>query len=112
MTDPIQRRVFRAWLEDWEKPLLKNNDPVAEARLRVKYQGLVFFDPDNQTIYSVYSGNLEYRKGWDGGWCVIGVCADDVYDDEPFIVGDMLVEMIAATQQESHIQIVYPAEEN
>ena len=43
---------------------------------------------------------------------MIGVCADDVYDDEPFIVGDMLVEMIAATQQESHIQIVYPAEEN
>ena len=42
MTDPIQRRVFRAWLEDWEKPLLKNNDPVAEARLRVKYQGLLF----------------------------------------------------------------------
>ena len=63
MTDPIQRRVFRAWLEDWEKPLLKNNDPVAETRLRVKYQGLVFFDPGNLTIYSVYSGNLEYRKG-------------------------------------------------
>ena len=42
MTDPIQRHVFRAWLEDWEKPLLKNNDPVAEARLKVKYQGLVF----------------------------------------------------------------------
>ena len=43
---------------------------------------------------------------------MIGVCADDVYDDEPFIVGVMLVEMIAATQQESHIQIVYLAEEN
>ena len=87
--------------------MLKNNDPVAEARLRVKYQGLVFFDPDNQTIYSVYSGNLEYRKGWDGVWCVIGVCTDDVYDDEPFIVGEMLTEVIGATQQESHIQIVY-----
>ena len=35
-----------------------------------------------------------------------------MYDDEPFIVGDMLVEMIAATQQESHIQIVYMAKEN
>ncbi len=49
----------------------------------------------------MYSGNLEYRKGQDGGWCVIGVCADDVYDDELFIVGDMLIEMIAATKQES-----------
>ena len=53
------------------------------------------------------SGNLEYPKGQDGGWCVSGVCADDVYDDEPYIVGDMLIEMIAATQQESHFQIVY-----
>ena len=79
-TNPIQRPVLRAWLEDWEKPLLNNNDPVAEARLRVKYQGFVFFDPDNQTIYSVYPGNLEYHKGQNGGWCVIRVCADDVYD--------------------------------
>ncbi len=91
--------------------MLKNNDPVAKARLRVNYQGLECFDPDNQTIYSVYSGNLEYCKGRDGGWCVIGVCADDVYDDEPLIVGDMLIEMIAATKQESHIQIVYQTEE-
>ena len=37
--------------------------------------------------------------------------ADDVYDDEPFIVGDMLIEMIAATKQESHIQIVYQTDE-
>ncbi len=37
---------------------------------------------------------------------MIVVCADDVYDDEPFIFGDLLIEMIAATKQESHIQIV------
>jgi hypothetical protein len=37
--------------------------------------------------------------------------SDDVYEDEPFIVGDMLIEMIAATQQESHIQIVYQTEQ-
>ena len=86
--------------------MLKNNDPVAEARLRVKYKGLVFFYPDNQTICSVYCGNLEYRKGRGGGW----VFADDVYDDEHFIVGDMLIEMIAAPQQEFHIQIVHQTE--
>jgi hypothetical protein len=87
-TNPIQRSDFKAWLEDLEKPFLENNDPVAEARLRVKYLGLVFFDLDNQTIYSVYPGNLEYRKGQDGVWCVIEVCADDGYDDEHFIIGD------------------------
>ena len=60
----------------------------------------------------MYPGNLEYHKGWDGVWCVIGVCADEVYDDESFIIGDMLIEMIAATQQEPHIQVVYKTEEN
>ena len=58
----------------------------------------------------MYSGNLEYHKGRDGGWCAIGVFTDDEYDDEPFVVGDMLIEMIAATQQQSHILIVYPTE--
>jgi len=38
------------------------------------------------------------------------VFADDVYDDEHFIVGDMLIEMIAAPQQEFHIQIVHQTE--
>ena len=90
----------------------KNNDPVAEAWLRVKYQDLVFFDPDNQTVYSMYGGNLEYQKGQDGGWCLIGVCADDMYDDEPFIIGDMIIEMIAATEQDPHVQIVHKTEEN
>ena len=39
------------------------------------------------------------------------VLSSIAYDDEPFIVGDMLIEMIAATQQESHIQIVYQTEQ-
>ena len=41
---------------------------------------------------------------------MIGVFADYVYDDEPSILGDMVTEMIAATQQDSHIQIVYQTE--
>ena len=34
---------FRAWLEDWEKPLLKNNVVVAEVRLLEKYKDLTCF---------------------------------------------------------------------
>lgn len=104
------RRIFHSWIEDWEEPLLKKNDPVAEARLKVKYQGLVFYDPDNEAMYTVFDGNLEFRKGRKGGWCVIGVCADEQFEDEPFMIGDMLVEMIASTDQSSNVTIVSKTE--
>ena len=38
------KRIFRAWVEDWEKTLLKINDVIAEVRLLEKYKDLVFYD--------------------------------------------------------------------
>jgi hypothetical protein len=43
--------------------------------LKVKYQSLVFYDPDNEAMYTVYDGNLDFRKGLKGDWRVIGVCS-------------------------------------
>ena len=43
---------------------------------------------------------------------MIGVCADDMYDDEPFIIGDKIIEMIASTEQDPHVQIVHKTEED
>ena len=34
-------RVFRAWVEDWEKEAIKSNDAVSEVRLLEKYKDLV-----------------------------------------------------------------------
>jgi len=41
------RRVFWAWVEDWEKEARKRNDAVYEAKLLAKHKGLVFRYPDN-----------------------------------------------------------------
>ena len=60
---PKPKRIFCAWIEDWERPLLKKNDVVAEIRLCEKYQGLTFWDPDNQCQYMVYEKNLEWTRG-------------------------------------------------
>ena len=68
--------------------------------------GLVFFDPDNNTTYTIAKENLEYRKGRDGGWCVIAEPADDQFDVEPFMIGDMLVELIGNTPQEDHVKVI------
>ena len=48
------RRIFRAWIEEWEEDLLKKNDIIAEVRLLEKYKDLVFYDPDNDCIYTVW----------------------------------------------------------
>ena len=106
---PAATRIFRAWLEDWEEEMLRQNDPVAEAQLLEKYKNLVFHDPDNDTTYTVHDKNLEYhrrnkKKGIDGGWAVIGVEEDD--DNEPFVVGQMLIDLIADHEQAPGVQIV------
>ena len=70
------KRIFRAWVEDWEKPLLKINDVIAEVRFLEKYKDLVFYDPDNECIYNVWHKTLEWQRGHNGGWCLIGFPAD------------------------------------
>ena len=54
-----EKRIFHAWIEDWEEPLLKKNDVIAEIRLLEKYKDLVFYDPGNECIYTVWARNLE-----------------------------------------------------
>ena len=69
----VPKRYLRCWIEEWEKPLPKNNYPVARAKLSEKYWGLVFRDIDNanKTLYTVSSGHMEYEKGMKGGWAVL-----------------------------------------
>lgn len=108
ISQPVRRRLFHAWIEDWEKDLLKKNDCVAEARLLEKYKDLVFFDPDNEILYTVSNENLDFHRGGKGGWFVIGIPADDKYDDEPFKIADWMVKLIAEHEQEPHIRIIQP----
>ena len=112
MAIPTVTRSFHAWIEDWEEPLLKKNNCVAEATILEKYKGLVFFDPDDECTYTVWSKNLEYQKGRNGGWCVIGVPADPNLDDEPFLIGTMVIDLIAETEQEKHVKIIMEAEKD
>ena len=43
----LKARVFRAWQEDWEAPLLNDRRcPVAEAKLMQKYGGLTMIHLD------------------------------------------------------------------
>ena len=72
---PVQS-IFCAWVEDWEEGARKKKDCVTEAC--AKYKGLIFCNPDTDLAFKVWEQNLEFRRGrGDGGWYVIGECADD-----------------------------------
>ena len=83
-------RIFRAWIEDWEKDLLQDNDCVAEAKILEKYKNLVFYDPDTELTYTTDDGGLEFhrkdrKRNIDKGWAVI---AND--PDGETEIGDMV----------------------
>ena len=77
-----------------------------------KYKNLIFFDHDNSVNFTVHPGNMEYQRGRNGGWMAIGIPPDDCgIDEEPFQVGDMLVGLIADTEQADNITMVKMEEE-
>ena len=94
-------------MEDWEKELLKDNDCVAEARLLEKYKNLAFYDPDEKTTFTIHPDNLEFRRGRDGGWMLIGVAADENVEDEPFEISQVFIDLIAKTEQTVNVTIVH-----
>ena len=109
---PIQR-IFRAWVEDWEEEARKKNDCVTEAKLLAKYKGLIFCDPDTDLAFKVWEQNLEFRRGrGDGGWYVIGECADDPdnVQTEAFTL-EIACQLIGETKQEEGILVIKQDEE-
>ena len=56
----VVKRVFRAWVEDWEKECMQDTDAVSEVRLLAKYKGLVFYDADDDKTYTIESKNMEW----------------------------------------------------
>ena len=68
-----------------------------EVRFLEKYKNLIFFDPYTECYLTVEPDNLEFWRGKEGGWHVIGESNDDDVEDEGF--GIVLVnEMIGETQ--------------
>ena len=82
------------------------NDCVAEARILEKYKGLVFWDPDTEANFTVHEENLEFHRGKDGGWHLIGNSSNVNVEDEGFAIGEMIIGMIADTVQRQGVEII------
>ncbi len=59
--DPVILREFVGQTEDWENELKKNYCPVVEARFSTKYKNLLFLFEDNNKVYTIFEGNMEFH---------------------------------------------------
>ncbi len=84
LKDPVILIEFVGCIEDWEKELKKKNCPVIEARFLTKYKNLSFLFEDNNKVYTIFEGNMEFHQGKTGGWMLIGDCLEEGVDDEGF----------------------------
>jgi hypothetical protein len=72
----VERRIFRAWREGWEKEKLgPNGNTILHARLVKKYGGLQWLDPDNGFRLNVGHPNQMsfFRKRGDNQYYVFGM---------------------------------------
>ena len=106
------KRIFCAWVEDWDKPLLKINDVIAEVRLLEKYKDLVFYDTNNECVYTVWQKNMEWHRGRNCGLCLLGCPADDKLDDELLSIAEMVISLIAKSGQDSNVDVVLNKKES
>ena len=68
-----QKRIFNAWIEEWEVKILGEKKQENQARLLDKYQLMRFVDDEDGLNYEVSPENLEFKgKRNDRQWCVIG----------------------------------------
>ena len=81
-------------------------------RFLEKYKDLVFYDPDNKCVYTVWQKNLEWQRGRNGGWCLIVCPADDKLYDEPFSIGEMVISLIAKSVQDSNVDVLWNEKES
>jgi hypothetical protein len=90
-------RVFRAWQEDWEVPLLKKRDcPIAKTKLMMKYGGLTMIHLDldsknNGTGRELYIRPDDIHWRLYTGWCVMGRNEDPAKDKQEVVLGHEIV---------------------
>jgi hypothetical protein len=105
----VPRKIFRAWLEDWEEEIRTVNDPVNQARLLEKYGGLSWRDPDEEIMYTACSEKMYFcRARNERGYCVFGL--KETYDEDdpnhaddwtPWALNSDLYDMVVEYYQEN-----------
>ena len=59
-----------------------------------------------RSIRQKWDKNLEWQRGRNGGWCLIGCPMNDKLEDETFPIGPMIIDLIAETKQNLYVDII------
>jgi hypothetical protein len=100
----VPKRIFNAWIEDWEWELIKKKDIVAKTRLLQKYGGLHWLDADEDDKLIVgLDDEMEYQAGKTGsGWCVIGRNEDGTTESWDI---NLVIDEIAEYEQPPELNV-------
>ena len=99
------RRVFKAWLEDWEFEAVHNNDVVVEAKFLQKYGGLRWIDLE--CGYELVCEGVRFYGGRvKAGWALVAKRLHDGKIDT--WTCDLAVDEIAEFEQprEMNVEVV------
>ena len=77
-----------------------------EVRFLEKYKNILFLDPDKKCYFTMAPDNLEFHRGKDKGWHVIGEPNDKEVELEAFPIATAN-ELIATTPQAESVEMVY-----
>ena len=105
LSDPVKRKL-RAYIEDWEKLLMKKDDQRSRTRLLAKYGGLSLYDIDTEKRYYIDDKEIHFVKG--DGYALIGnpdhpdgTSTDHKY----FCIHDYFFDRILETDQDYDITL-------
>lgn len=105
----FKKRIFRAWLEDWEPAVQSKQDPVNEAKLLMKYGGLVWKDPDTKATFMACKEQMHWSVFRDTrGYCLKGLLEtydpDNPKDDdwEPWVFDPEVLHCLIVEYYEKH----------
>ena len=60
----------------------------------------------NESQYTVHEKNLEWTHGQGGGGSLSCQPHSDEFEDEPLLIGDMVIELIAKSEQKEGVEII------
>jgi hypothetical protein len=106
----VPRRLFHAWIEEWEFECIHHNDSVSMEKLLHKYGNLRWEDIDNHYAVCVADDTeMDFKGGTRptaSGWCVIGKRLDNDTTESWTI--DLVIDEIASYAQlpELNVEVI------
>ena len=66
----------------------------------------MFWGPDTKVDFTVQRDKLEFCRGKEGGWNLIGNSSAESVKDEGVVIGEMIIGIIAEREQAKGVKVI------